>query len=212
MLGDVVYTKLVDRIFTGELQPGAQLSVPALAGELDVSRSPVRDAVQRLIAEGLAVHVPNAGARVAFVDEETIAQVMTVRRLLDEHAAREATERATEADVAHLRALIGHQASQLEDEPHPLIDARNDLEFHTAIRDLARNPTLSEALHRLDTKAHLFNSGLWADQRNRRIALDEHRRIVAAIEIGDADEAARAAAAHVSSILIRMRRRVRAEG
>ncbi|MEQ6899766.1 GntR family transcriptional regulator [Nocardioides sp. YIM 152588] len=209
LLGDAVYARLVDLIFTGDLQPGAPLSVPALAARLDVSRSPVRESVQRLIADGLAVHVAHAGARVAEVDEETIADVMTVRELLDGLAAREATRRADGEQIAQLRRLLEEQEALLGSAADGLVDARLDLEFHTAVRDLAGNPTLSDALHRLDTKAHLYNSGLWEDDENRRIALLEHRRIVDAIAAGDAEAAGVAAEAHVSSVLVRMRRLAR---
>ncbi|MFT4264444.1 MAG: GntR family transcriptional regulator [Nocardioides sp.] len=206
LLGDAVYAQLVDRIFTGALPPGAPLSVPALAAELAVSRSPVRDSVQRLVAEGLAVSVPHAGARVIEVDDEAIVQVMAVRRRLDGLAAREATERATASEVADLRALLDTQATQIGSSADSLSDARLDLEFHTAVRDLAGNPTLSDALHRLDTKAHLHNSGLWADPASRATALAEHQRIVTAIETGDAAAAEAAAEAHVAAVLVRMRR------
>jgi DNA-binding GntR family transcriptional regulator len=210
LLGDAVYARLVDLIFTGQLPPRSPLSVPALAAQLEVSRSPVRESVQRLIAEGLAVNVPHAGARVVEVDDRTIEQVMLVREQLDRLAAREATLLATPSDVEALKALLDRQAANLEGEGDDLADARLDLEFHTAVRDLARNPILSDALHRLDTKAHLYNSGLWSERRNREFALAEHRRIVDAIEVGDADAAAHAAASHASSILVRMRRHARA--
>ena len=206
LLGEIVYARLVDRIFSGVLAPGTALSVPALAAELEVSRSPVRESVQRLIAEGLAVHAPHAGARVARVTDEDFAEVMAVRELLDGHAARQATLHATTKDVAALQELLERQAGQLSGEPDPVADGRLDLEFHTAVRDLAANATLSDALHRLDAKAHLYNSGLWADRRNREIALAEHRRIVEAIEAGDAPAAERAAAGHVAALLVRMRR------
>lgn len=206
LLGDAVYGRLVELIFTGQLPPGAALSVPALAAKLDVSRSPVRESVQRLIAEGLAVNVPHAGARVVKVDDRTIEQVMLVREQLDGLAAHEATLKATTSDIDGLTALLEKQAANLTDPGDALADAKLDLEFHTAVRDLAQNPVLSDALHRLDAKAHLHNSGLWADQRNRELAYTEHRRIVEAIERGDAAAAARAAASHVASLLVRMRR------
>ena len=206
LLGDVVYSRLVERIFSGELAPGTALSVPALATDLAVSRSPVRESVQRLIAEGLAVHTPHAGARVAQLTDADFAEVMAVRELLDGYAARQAAERARTPDIARLTALLENQAEQLAGEPDPVADSRLDLEFHTAVRDLAANRTLSDALHRLDARAHLYNSGLWADRRAREIALHEHRKIVDAIEAGDVTAAERAAAGHVAALLIRMRR------
>ncbi|WP_308162923.1 GntR family transcriptional regulator [Nocardia alni] len=210
LLGEAVYRKLLDRIFTGELRPGAPLSVPALASELDVSRSPVRDSVQRLVADGLAVHTPHAGARVAHVDEREIADVLAVRELLDGYAAREATLKATASDVRRLVTLIEGQQARLAEPADALGEARRDLEFHTAVRDLAANRALSDALHRLDAKAHLYNSGLWSDEEGRRFAVAEHTAIVHAIQIGDAATADRAAAAHVAALAVRMRRLTRA--
>ena len=205
LLGDAVHARLVGMIFTGELPPGAALSVPALAARLDVSRSPVRESVQRLIADGLAVHVPHAGAKVVHVDDKTIADVMAVRELLDGYAAREATEKAGYDDVTRLRTLLDQQEAKITGG-EPLSDAFLDLEFHTAVRDLAGNSPLSDALHRLDTKAHLYNSGLWEHPDNRDLALREHRAIVEAIAVGDARAAERAASAHVAALLVRMRR------
>ncbi|WP_345000236.1 GntR family transcriptional regulator, partial [Tsukamurella soli] len=206
LLGEAVYKQLLDRIFTGELAPGAALSVPALAAELDVSRSPVRDSVQRLVADGLAVHTPHAGARVAHVDEREMAGVFAVRELLDGLAAREATLRASAADVRRLTEHVEGQTARLAEPADALAEARHDLEFHTAVRDLADNRALSDALHRLDVKAHLYNSGLWSDDRGRTLAVAEHAAIVRAIEIGDAAEAERAAVAHVAALAVRMRR------
>ncbi|MFT3661799.1 MAG: GntR family transcriptional regulator [Gordonia sp. (in: high G+C Gram-positive bacteria)] len=206
LLADSVYRDLTERIFVGTLGPGAALSVPAIAAELDVSRSPVRDAVQRLVAGGLAVHVPHAGAKVAKIDDRAVEEVLSVRRALDGVAARDATERATSADVAALFTLLSEQERRLAGPPDALTEARLDLEFHTAVRDIAGNAVLSDFLHQLDIRAHLHNSGLWSDRRARELAVVEHRRIVDAIESGDADAAERAATAHVSAILVRMRR------
>lgn len=206
LLGEAVYKQLLERVFTGELSPGAQLSAPALATDLEVSRSPVRDAVQRLVAGGLAVHVPHAGARVAQVDEVDIDNVLTVREILDGRAARDATERAVVDDVRALQKMIAEQEERLGEAPDPLAEARVDLEFHTAVRDIAGNAVLSDVLHQLDVRAHLYNSGLWADQRSRELAFAEHRAIVDAIEAGDVAAAERAAAGHVAAVRVRMRR------
>lgn len=206
LLGDVVYADLVDRIFTGELRPGMALSVPALAARLNVSRSPVRDSVQRLIADGLAVHTPHAGARVATLTETDITQVMNVRELLDGLAAGQAVDHAQPADIESLRESLRTQEERLHRESDLVVDARMDLQFHTAIRDLAHNRVLSDSLHRLDSIAHLYNSGLWANAQNRVAAVVEHTAIVEAIDRGDATAAGAAARAHVASLLVRMRR------
>ncbi|GAB2833137.1 hypothetical protein GCM10022221_35000 [Actinocorallia aurea] len=206
LLVDTVYGRLAERIFSGELPPGAPLSVPALAVELNVSRSPVRESVQRLIYDGIAVHTPYAGAKVAAIDEESIFDVMRVREVLDGLAAQEATVKIDEPGLLVLAEIVERQAKLLERDPDPAAEAALDLEFHTAIRAASGNAALRDALHRLDARAHLYRSGMWSVQRNRERALAEHRAILAALDAGDAVAAQCTAAAHVAALTVRMKR------
>ncbi|MCV7430861.1 GntR family transcriptional regulator [Mycolicibacterium bacteremicum] len=206
LLTESVHSALQEMIFCGDLQPGAALSVPALAARLNVSRTPVREAVQQLIYEGLATHTRNAGARVTLLDEEAVRAVFDVREVLDGLAARTATVNASRATVEQLRKMVQVQREFLDTAPDRVRDAKLDLEFHTLIRDTARNRPLSDALARLDGQSHLYRSDMWTSELNRRLAVGEHERIVAAIEAGDAEGARVAACAHVSGLYIRTRR------
>lgn len=206
LLTESVHSALQELIFSGELQPGSPLSVPALAARLNVSRTPVREAVQQLIYEGLATHTRNAGARVTLLDEETVKSVFDVREVLDGLAAQNATLNASRGTVEQLRKMVQVQREMLDEAPDRFRDAKLDLEFHTLIRDTARNRPLSDALARLDGQSHLYRSDMWTAELNRRLALGEHERIVAAIEAGDAEGARAAACAHVSGLYVRTRR------
>lgn len=206
LLTESVHDSLQEMIFTGELVPGSPLSVPALAARLNVSRTPVREAVQQLIYEGLATHTRNAGARVTLLDDEAVKAVFDVREVLDGLAAHHATLIASRAVVEQLRKMVQVQRELLEEGPDRHRDARLDLEFHTLIRDTARNRPLSDALARLDGQSHLYRSDMWTTELNRRLAVGEHERIVASIEAGDADGARSAACAHVAGLYIRTRR------
>ncbi|MET0900554.1 MAG: GntR family transcriptional regulator [Mycobacterium sp.] len=206
LLTESVHRSLQELIFNGELEPGSQLSVPALAARLNVSRTPVREAVQQLIYEGLATHTRNAGARVTLLDDEAVKAVFEVREVLDGLAAHNATLIASRATVEQLRKMVQVQRELLDENPDRYRDARMDLEFHTLIRDTARNRPLSDALARLDGQAHLYRSDMWVTELNRRLAVGEHERIVAAIEAGDAESARSAACAHVSGLYVRTRR------
>jgi DNA-binding GntR family transcriptional regulator len=207
LLAESVHATLREQIFAGELLPGTALSVPALAAKLNVSRTPVREAVQQLINDGIAVYTRNAGAKVDVVDDETIREVFAVREVLDGLAGYQATLRATHQHVEDLVAMVDEQRALLDQPADQRRDARNDLDFHTAIRDVAANKPLREALFRLDAQAHLYRSDMWALEANRRIAVDEHERIVAAIRSGDADGARSACCAHVAGLAVRIRRR-----
>jgi len=206
LLTESVHDSLQELIFSGELQPGSPLSVPALAARLNVSRTPVREAVQQLIYEGLATHTRNAGARVTLLDEEAVRSVFEVREVLDGLAAQNATLAASRATVEQLRKMVQVQREMLDEAPDRFRDAKLDLEFHTLIRDTARNRPLSDALARLDGQSHLYRSDMWTAELNRRLAVGEHERIVAAIESGDAEGARAAACAHVSGLYVRTRR------
>ena len=206
LLTESVHDSLQELIFSGELQPGSPLSVPALAARLNVSRTPVREAVQQLIYEGLATHTRNAGARVTLLDEEAVRSVFEVREVLDGLAAQNATLAASRATVEQLRKMVQVQREMLDEAPDRFRDAKLDLEFHTLIRDTARNRPLSDALARLDGQSHLHRSDMWTAELNRRLAVGEHERIVAAIEAGDAEGARAAACAHVSGLYVRTRR------
>jgi DNA-binding GntR family transcriptional regulator len=206
LLGDSVHTALLDRVLDGRLAPGSPLSVPALAAELGVSRSPVRESVQRLIAEGIAVSAPHAGARVTTVSVDDLAEVLRVREVLDGLAAAEATERVDRTGLSRLTALVDAEERALAGRPHPARDATMDLEFHAAVREISGNATLADTLRRLEVRAHLAGAALWSEQRHRELAVGEHRRILAAVEAGDVVGARAAASAHVAAIGVRMRR------
>ncbi|MEU0541739.1 GntR family transcriptional regulator [Nocardia sp. NPDC005978] len=206
LLGPSVHRQLRGLVLSGELAPGAPLSVLALSARLGVSRSPVREAVQQLIYEGLAVNVPHAGARVASMDDTQIRDVLAVRTVLDGLAAATAATRLTEADLSKLTTLLVTQEDHLREPADPARDSELDLEFHTFIRERSGNRTLAEELARLDAQAHLYRGDLWRHPRNRSIALREHRRILDALESGHAPDARAAAEAHVCGLITRLGR------
>ncbi|UAK37145.1 GntR family transcriptional regulator [Gordonia bronchialis] len=206
LLTQSVLRRLRDEIFEGILPPGTALSVPGLAARLEVSRSPVREAVQQLVTDGLAVYTPRAGAKVAVLDDEMLRHVFEVREVLDGLAALQATAQVTLAELAELWEHVREQERLLDAEPDHRRDAEIDLAFHTAVRSLSGNKPLCDALLKLDTQSHLYRSHMWSHDVTRRLAVTEHRRIVAALEAGDADEAERAAKAHAAGVLVRLMR------
>ncbi|MFF0487752.1 GntR family transcriptional regulator [Nocardia sp. NPDC004068] len=206
LLGASVHRQIRQLVLAGELGPGTPLSVPALATRLGVSRSPVREAVQQLIYEGLAVAVPHAGARVAALDDRQIRDVLSVRAVLDGLAAAEAAPLLAEPDLDKLSAILAEQEENLLAAPDPPRDARLDVEFHAFIRDRSANRPLCEALSRLEAQTHLYRGDLWRSIRNRRTAFREHRRIVEALESGNPADARAAAEAHVLGLITRLGR------
>ncbi|WP_280266271.1 GntR family transcriptional regulator [Nocardia wallacei] len=206
LLGESVHRQLRQLVLSGGLAPGTALSVPGLANRLGVSRSPVREAVQQLIYEGLAVAVPHAGARVATIDDDQVCDVLAVRAVLDGLAAAAAATRVTVFDLAKLNAMLTAQEENMRGGTDTARDTELDLEFHAFIRDRSANSTLAGELARLEAQAHLYRGDLWRSEANRRIALREHRRIVEALESGHPDDARAAAEGHVRGLITRLLR------
>lgn len=206
LLAEQVYQRLQERVLSGSIAPGAALSVPRLAAELGVSRSPVREAVQQLIAMGLAVHVPYAGARVRALDPGLVDDVFELRESLDALAARRAAGRMGAADVEELAELVAESRRALERGDGAAALAELDVRFHALLREHARSEPLTMALVRLDALGHLISADMWGAPENSAPAVAEHELILEAVRRGDAEAAGALAAAHVRSLAVRRRR------
>ena len=204
-LADQVHRVLRERIQTRTLGPGHRLSVPALAQEFGLSRSPVREAVQHLVAEGLAEERPNQGATVASMDLQTLADMYEVRAPLDGLAARLVTGHVDSNLLDELTASLALHRRALDDgDVDGIITA--DLDFHGAIARRSGNAqlwSLLEPIHRRVAVAILAGEPLvWPAD-----ALVEHEAIVAAITSGDPAAARDAAEGHI----MKARQRIRAK-
>ncbi|MGW0559280.1 GntR family transcriptional regulator [Streptomyces sp. NPDC003016] len=204
LLADRAYEELKSAVLANRLRPGDALSVPALATGMGISRSPVREAVQRLIHDGLASHVPHRGAVVSTVDVEDVRQLYAVREVMEGLAARLATERLDATGVAELRELLEQHervvASDFEEQAH----IEMDMAYHRLIREVAGNPHLTAALDTIQGKAHLALHSLWRSPEAPRLAVQEHRRIFEAMTSGDPDAAEHAAREHIRRLRIRL--------
>ncbi|MEE4024966.1 GntR family transcriptional regulator [Gordonia sp. PKS22-38] len=195
-LRDHAYDALRAQIVGLDLPPGTRLVERDLAVELEVSRIPLREAIQRLQQDGLVVVVPRQGAIVAPFTADDVRDLFDVRESLEVLAARLAAERA---DAAGLEALadqleIARDATARDDKP--AIAAAN-ARFHTIIVDLAANPLLENILRPLEARTqwlfHLTKS------RDPGVQCREHEELLAAIADHDPDRAAESAFHHVHS-------------
>jgi DNA-binding GntR family transcriptional regulator len=192
-LRTLVFDELRSRIVSGKLAPGSRLVEDQLAHELGVSRNPVREALRVLEAEGLIQRSPRRGAVVATVSPSEAAKVFEVREPLESLAACLAARKATEAEVAGLRELLGRMAEAMSTAPDAL--ARLNTEFHAEVYRIAGSSYLAEVMETISWRME------WVFGQNGLVrgpaSLDEHERIVDAIEAGDEALAARRAEEHV---------------
>jgi DNA-binding GntR family transcriptional regulator len=200
-LKEAVYGSLKAMILIGELQPGSRLTESALAGRLKVSRTPLREALNRLERDGLVTNRPRHGCFVAAFDLKTFEESFGLREVLDGYAAQQAAARSNPEDKVRLRAVLarGHALARLpEHSMDQMVEQLQlGLELHHAIAEASGNSQLKDALSRILDRCHHFvwMELLWLDQWHA--AHDEHVQIVDAICSGDGERAAELARRHV---------------
>ncbi|WP_413806436.1 GntR family transcriptional regulator [Streptomyces sp. OE57] len=181
-LRERVYEALLELITTRALRPGQHLVESELAGQLGVSRQPVREALQRLNTEGWVDLRPAQGAFVHEPTEEEADQLLTVRTLLEAEAARLAAAGADEAGVAALEGLCAKgERAVLDDDVDGAVAA--NAEFHAKVMELAGNAVLSELAAQVDRRVRWYYTPV-ARQRGKQSWI-EHRELIAAITAGD---------------------------
>lgn len=179
----------------GELRPGSRLTEVDLAQRLGISRTPVREALHRLHAMGLAEHGPQRGLIVAHLSYDQLRQLFAVREGLEGMATRLAAEHASRAEVVLLRELV--EGDRGISDPVKLLERNKSL--HRQIVQASHNQFMIEALGNLRVHLSLLPGSTYANPGRIAMAQEEHEEIVAAIEAGDGDRAERAARRHILS-------------
>ncbi len=204
LLSDVAYRTLRDAIMQGLLDEGARLTDRRIAESLKLSRTPVREALQRLESEGFVRSVPRIGLVVAEVTPQDIEDVYVIRIALEGVAARLAAQHASTADITLLRQINEHLADATRKRDLPALQSLNK-QFHEAIYEAARNPRLATLLNTLhDMVQRLKRSTLSVPERADE-ALKEHEMVIGAIQARDPERAESLAREHKEKAkLVRM--------
>jgi DNA-binding GntR family transcriptional regulator len=198
LLADRAYEELRDRIVTLRIPPGAPIDEDLIGQELEMGRTPVREAIKRLALENLVVVYPRRGTFASEINITDLAHISDVRGQLEGHAAYRAAERITESQRAELSQLLEELAqSRGSDDVDKLIvlDAR----VHRSIYSWAGNPYLAETLGRyfnlslriwylvIDRLPHLF------------ARVHEHDDMLHAIADGDSARAREVLVRHIAT-------------
>jgi len=204
LLSDVAYRALRDAITRGMLDEGERLADRRIAESLELSRTPVREALQRLESEGFIRNVPRIGLVVAEVTPQDIEDIYVIRIALEGVAARLAAQHASTADIALLKQI--NEQIAVATRKHDLQGLQSlNKQFHEAIYEAARNPRLATLLNTMhDMVQRLRRSTLSVPQRADE-ALKEHEMIIEAIQARDPERAEALAREHKEKAkLVRM--------
>lgn len=196
-LHDEAASQLRERIFAGELMPGTFLDEARLAEQLKISRTPLREALKVLTAEGLVRHEPRRGSFVNEVTEQDLDEIFPVIALLEGRCAHEAAVHATDADIAALEAL--HDKLQKHAKAKRINEyyAAN-YAIHEAIIRLADNRWLAQVI--ADLRKILKLARLQQLHAPGRLdqSLSEHLAVFAALKARDGEGAEAAMRTHLT--------------
>ncbi len=195
-LWERVYRHLRQQILEDRLPPGAELSEVALSRELAVSRGPIREAIGRLAAEGLVTVRPRRGAEVRSLTPAELIDSYQVREALEVLAVRLAVPRITSSGLARLDELVEAMAEFARKDQVADFFAAN-VAFHELLCELSGNEKLREVHHRLEGEISRFQARTLALRGNLDSSVSEHRAILAAVRLRDADKACELTAAHI---------------
>lgn len=203
-LHDEVATALRDRIFAGELGPGMFLDEVQLAEQMKISRTPLREALKVLTAEGLVRHEPRRGCFVNEVTEQDLDEIFPVIALLEGRCAFEAARNATDADLAALEAL--HDKLNKHAKAKRINDYYDaNFAIHEAIITLANNRWLASVITDLRKIVKLARlQQLHAPGRLEQ-SLSEHMAVYAALKARDAEGAEAAMRTHLTRQRVALR-------
>lgn len=205
-LGERVYETMLSWILSPRMASGDRITIDAVARELGVSQTPIRQALHRLHSEGVVVHTHLSGYRVApGMTREEFEDLVEMRLLLEPAIARRAAERMSPEGLADLHDLNGRMAQPAAEGQGSgyALFARLDAELHDKIAEGAGNQVMRSALNRLHTHVRLFR--LSYNQKITSHAIGEHEAVLAAIGGRDPDGAAYAMRLHIAASSDRFR-------
>ena len=206
-LGQQVYQYLLDKIYKMEIEPGTQLGIGEMADQLGVSRSPVRDAFLRLMAEGVLDLLPNGGYRVIQFTRKYIDDVFVMRQALELTAIRLGVQHLDHARVQQLRDTWA-QLSAADPGDLSLLERHGsaDQDLHQVIAEMSGNLLLKDALDKIISIAALIRRWHYAGaipHHHLMMTAQEHLHVLDAMLAGDAETAVAALDEHLSSAHMR---------
>ncbi len=192
---DKAYEMIKQGILSGRISSKQPISVGSLSSELGVSRTPVREALQKLQTEGFVQIFPNQGVIVRELTSTEATQMYELRIALEGYLLRRGISLFSEGDIAFLRELLERQREAMENND-PFAFMHFDNEQHLFIHKVYHNPFIFDVLNRMADR--IFYGGVQALKMPGRMqaTLEEHVRLVEAIEAGDADRAIQALEFH----------------
>ena len=197
-LGEYAYRVLRDAIRSGRLRPGMHLREAEVSRWLDISRTPAREAIHRIVAEGLLVTGPWNGVMIAELDRQQLVELYAVREALEGTAAALAAQHASKAEVQLMLAIAAREIEH-EHDPDRLVSINGEL--HRVIYEAAHNRYLLQSINSIIDALGLLRHSTFVLPGSAATARREHMEIIRAIRSGNSAKAEQMARRHVRGAL-----------
>lgn len=195
-LGEQVFGLVRRMISEGELKPGERLVEEHLAKRIGTSRTPIREALHRLVQEGLVERREQGGYIVRPISAQEVEEVTGVRAALESYAVELAAQRITKDNLAMFEQNIAEfEAALNSGDQKRLVDLNT--QFHIKLYRLAGSKLLMRLISDLAEPLHRFRVSLLSDPKAAARSLEDHREMLTAIKNGDHDKAVRACRSHI---------------
>jgi DNA-binding GntR family transcriptional regulator len=186
VLHQEVANRLRQRLVEGLIAPGSKLNERELSEQLNVSRTPLREAIRALAAEGLVDLLPNRGAVAAQLSAQDVADTFEVIAGLEGQSGELAAARITDAELAEIRALHYEMLAAFTRRDLSTY-YRLNAQIHTRINAAARNPVLTRTWATVNARLQALRFRSNFDEAKWQRAVDEHERMVSLLATRDAD-------------------------
>ncbi|MEL6767381.1 MAG: GntR family transcriptional regulator [Pseudomonadota bacterium] len=196
--GEAAYEAVLASIRAGRFKPGDRLREEEVGERLKLSRTPVREAIRRLEADGIVEHRPRMGAVIRSLEQREIVELYEMRVVLERTAAEFAAQHGSAAEFDTLDDLNTQIAAE---QGNPATAAAINQAFHRHLYVAGRNRFLMEAARALNNSLLLLGPTTYTDEARIDTVVAQHRSIVDALRNGDAEAAGAAAEAHLQASL-----------
>jgi len=201
LLSKKVYRILKARIIKGDLKPGKKILEINIAEQLGVSRTPVREAIKGLAAEGLVKMTPNQGAVIINVSIEDLQEVLQIRRVLEGLAVSIAAEKISKEETKKLEKITKKMSICISKNDIVAYSKLN-AEFHNLILHVCGNKRLMKICNNLSSSDHRFRIRLLRDNPERlKYSLQEHQEIMEALNRRNSEQADKLSQKHINNVL-----------
>jgi DNA-binding GntR family transcriptional regulator len=200
LLNQKVYKTLKKAILMGEIKPNTKLSLQEISKSLQISVTPIREAVSKLESEGLINVIPNKGFVINKISIDDFQEILQIRAALEGLIAELATKRITDEEIDNMMEIIKEmEISVKKDDRLEYNDL--DIKFHDFLLIIAENKKLKEVYRRLVLQVYKFRLRTLKLSYRMQKSLEEHKSIALRIKERDSDGAIRASQEHIKSIL-----------